>query len=96
MDDMANLSAQDQNELRHAKTLLENPGLAAKIGNYLGSPIEATLKRLPESVNAKINDVAKTSIEKALDIAILTMDKGERGFGGAHQVRQVTRVARQP
>jgi hypothetical protein len=71
------LSTFETSELRNAKSLLENPGLAARISNYIGSPIEATLKRLPESVNAKINSVAKTSIEKTLDIAILTMDKGE-------------------
>lgn len=73
------LSPFEITELRHAKALLENPGLVAKVGNYLGLPIEATLKRLPESVNAKINAVAKTSIEKALDIAILTIDKNQRG-----------------
>jgi len=69
------ISSFELTELRAAKVLLENPGLAAKISNYVGSPIEATLKRLPESVNAKINAVAKTSIERALDIAILTLDK---------------------
>ena len=70
------ISSFEFNELRTAKVLLENPGLAAKISNYVGSPIEMTLKRLPESVNAKINAVSKASIEKALDIAILTMNKG--------------------
>lgn len=63
-------------DLKLAKTILENPGLAAKVSNSIGSPIEASLKRLPESVNSKINAVTKVSIEKALDVAILTMDKG--------------------
>lgn len=73
------LSPLELNELRSAKLLLENPGLAAKISNYVGSPIEATLKRLPEAVNSKINGVARASIEKALDIAILTMGKDDKG-----------------
>ena len=72
---MPTIPSEEINKLRVAKSLLENPGLAAKVSNFIGSPIEATLKRLPESVNSKINSVAKTSIEKALDIAILTMDK---------------------
>ncbi len=38
------LSSFETTELRRAKLLLENPGLAAKIGNYLGSPIEIKLK----------------------------------------------------
>lgn len=73
------LSPAEQNELRTAKTILENPGLAAKVSNYVGSPIEKGLKKLPESFSLAVNDVARKSIEKAFDIALLTMNSDGQG-----------------
>ena len=73
------LSPSDISELRGAKGLLENPGLAAKVSNFVGAPIEKGLKSLPESLSATINDITRKSIEKALDIALLTMDRNVRG-----------------
>jgi hypothetical protein len=72
------LSTAEISDLRAAKAILENPGIAAKLSNYVGSPIEAGLKKLPESWNATVNDVARKSIEKALDIALLTMNRNDR------------------
>lgn len=69
------LSPLEISELRRAKGLLETPGLVAKVSNYVGSPIEAGLKKLPESWGSAVNEVARKSIEKALDIALLTMDR---------------------
>lgn len=72
------LSTAEISELRGAKAILENPGLAAKISNYIGSPLEAGLKKLPEAWSAAVNDIARKSIERALDIALLTMDSDEQ------------------
>lgn len=72
------LSAPEISDLRAAKAILENPGLAAKVSNYVGTPIEMGLKKLPESWNATVNAVARKSIETALDIALLTLDRDER------------------
>ena len=72
------LSQSEICELRGAKELLENPGIAAKVSNFVGTPIEKVLKRLPESLTATVNDITRKSIEKALDIALLTMDRDER------------------
>ena len=69
------LSTAEIRDLRSAKEILENPGLAAKVSNFVGTPIEQGLKKLPESWSAAVNDVARRSIEKALDIALLTMDR---------------------
>ena len=72
------LTLTDINDLRGAKALLENPGLAAKVSSFVGTPIEMAIKKLPGPLNTAINDVARSSIEKALDIALLTMDRDER------------------
>ena len=69
------LSTSEIIELKGAKALLENPGLAAKVSNYVGTPIEMGLKKLPKSLSVAVNDIARKSIEKALDIALLTRDK---------------------
>jgi len=72
------LSPAEISELRRAKSILENPGIAAKVSNFFGTPIEAGLKRLPESLNVYVNDIARKSIMKALEIALLTMPSNER------------------
>lgn len=72
------LSSQALQELQTAKAILENPGLAAKVSNFVGSPIEAGLKKLPESMTTAVNEIARKSVEKALDVALLTMDKDGR------------------
>ena len=72
------LSTVEISDLRTAKNILENPGLAAKVSNFVGTPIEQGLKNLPDAWSAAVNDVARKSIEKALDIALLTMDREER------------------
>ncbi|WP_196891760.1 EcsC family protein [Aureivirga marina] len=60
-------------ELKKAKKLLENPGLAAKITNYIGKPIESGLDSLPEKWKAKLSDVTVESLMKAANGAIFTM-----------------------
>lgn len=68
-----NLTSAELRELRIAKSILENPGLVAKLSNYVGSPLEVGLNKLPKSWGATVNDVTHRSIEKALDIALMTM-----------------------
>jgi hypothetical protein len=73
------LASSEIADLRVAKAILENPGLAAKIGNFVGTPIEKAFKMLPESWSSVVNDATRKSIEVALDAALLTMDRDERG-----------------
>ena len=61
-----NLSYEDQEALRYAKALLENPGLAAKITGLIGMPIEMALQRLPEKWAQVVNEATKKSLETAL------------------------------
>lgn len=63
----------DKKELQVAKNLLENPGLAAKVTNLIGTPIEKGLGLLPDNWNKNIGEVTQTALLKASDAAIFTM-----------------------
>jgi hypothetical protein len=63
----------DRKELQVAKSLLENPGIGAKITNFIGTPIEKGFSLLPENWNRNIGEVTKTALLKASDVAIFTM-----------------------
>ena len=68
------ISEKDLKELRRAKELLENPGLAAKITNFIGTPIEKGLEQLPQKWSEKIGDITKDALLKAADTAVFTMN----------------------
>lgn len=70
-----NLTEAHQQELQTAMSLLENPGLAAKITNLIGMPVEKGMKFLPVSWNRKIGEVTKKALMKAADVAIFSMNK---------------------
>lgn len=69
------ISRRDLNELRYAKSLLENPSLAAKITNYIGMPIEKAFSMLPPKWSYTVNQVTRASLEKALNFALSTIDE---------------------
>jgi len=70
MDDFSNEKIM---ELKYAKNLLENPGLAIKLSNLIGAPIEKGINMLPEKVVRNMNDVTQKALLKAADAAIFTM-----------------------
>ncbi len=59
--------------LKKAKRLLENPGVAAKISNLLGTPIEKGFELLPGDWNEKIGEVTQLALSQAVHTAVLTM-----------------------
>lgn len=63
-------------ELKLAKHLLEHPGLAARISNVVGAPIEKGFARLPEKWALAVNEAAGKSIAAALDVALRTLEQG--------------------
>ncbi|PMG29007.1 peptidase [Shewanella sp. 10N.286.52.C2] len=67
------LSVKDNAQLVQAKQLLENPGLAAKITDFIGSPIEQGFALLPKSVSNGIGKVTEMALMKASDAALFTM-----------------------
>ena len=66
-------------DLKKAKALLENPGIAAKITNMFGTPIEKGFGLLPENWNAKIAEVTQIALSKAIHAAIFTMKDAPGG-----------------
>jgi len=63
----------DLEDLKKAKSLLENPGFTAKITNLLGTPIEKGFASLPQNWRVKIDEITQTALSKAIHTAIFTM-----------------------
>lgn len=68
-----NIVEADIKELQLAKNLLENPGITAKITNYIGEPIEKGLNKLPEKWKEKIGGITEKSLITASEAAIFTL-----------------------
>lgn len=61
-------------DLKNAKLLLENPGIAIKLANRLGTPIEKALGRLPAGLHQRVGGITRAALSKAIDTAVLTLD----------------------
>ena len=66
----------DFQRLKQAKQLLENPGLAAKITDAIGKPIEQGFALLPKTVSNGIGKVTQMALTKAVDAALFTLKDG--------------------
>jgi hypothetical protein len=82
------LTDKDLKELQYAKYLLENPGIAAKITNYIGMPIEKGLEMLPKNWNNKIGEITKKALIRASEAAIFTLENkpGKQAFNNIHKL----------
>lgn len=72
------LSPTELNDLKTAKKLLENPGLVARVSSLAGTPVELVLKKLPPALQGTVHSATRKAIEKALDVAVLTMNHSEK------------------
>ena len=70
---MDRLSKDEIAQLRRAKTILENPGVAAKFSALLGSPVEAGMKMLPRRWQKAVHTATEAALMKALDVAVKTL-----------------------
>ncbi|MDT8387447.1 MAG: EcsC family protein [Thiogranum sp.] len=69
------LSSAELQDLMLARSCLENPSMAARISNIVGSPIEKGFEMLPEKWHQVVNDATRKSIETGLDVALWTLDQ---------------------
>jgi predicted outer membrane lipoprotein len=81
-------SKQDLEDLQYAKNLLENPSLAAKFSNLLGSPIEKGFELLPAKWYDLVQKATKESLQRALHFAVLTIDTRRR-YSSSEMVHKI-------
>ncbi len=81
------ISEKDLADLRKAKLLLENPGYAVKLTNLVGKPIEKGMALLPKNWSSVVHRAVNISLNKALEIAVKTMNKTARGNSKEFQHR---------
>ena len=65
------LNEEELNELRYAKTLLENPGFTARMATFLGAPLERGIKMLPPDWNKSLHNSVRGALFKALSVFAL-------------------------
>ena len=73
------LSTRDLDDLYYAATLLENPGLAVKITNIVGVPIERVFALLPAGWNDVVRKSTKRALETAVNTALFTLQHNKKG-----------------
>ena len=61
-------------ELTKAKHILEEPAFTARISNLIGMPLEKGIQHLPDSWAETLNNVSRDALEKALKVAVVTLD----------------------
>lgn len=67
------LSTEDYRVLRHAKSLLEIPGVAARMAARFGVPVEKGLRLLPARWNDKVAEAARKSLQAAFQFSLMTV-----------------------
>jgi hypothetical protein len=60
-------------DLKRAKLLLENPGIAAKLSSMVGSPVEKGMKMLPARWQKGVHSATEAALMKALDVAVSSL-----------------------
>ena len=82
------ISESDLKELQLAKKILENPGIAIKIANIFGIPIEKGIEKLPKRWGDKIGEITRTALLKASQAAIFTIKDlpGEEPSNKLHKI----------
>ena len=73
-EDVMPLSSEEREQLANAKFLLENPSLAVKITDAIGTPIEKGFGRLPAGWQASIQKTTNKALMSALNVAVGTMN----------------------
>ena len=86
------ITANDLNDLKRAKSLLDNPGLAAKLTNLIGLPIEKGFELLPKNWSKSIGEITKTALMKAAKVSTFTM-KNTPGEGASNIIHKLAVAA---
>jgi hypothetical protein len=91
---MAMLTKTELDELKRAKLLLENPGLAARLSAMLGSPIERGMAMLPQRFQSTVHKASEAAMMKALDVAVKSIsDSPSKSKSSADRAHKVAAAA---
>ncbi len=71
---LAGIENKDIEELKYAKHLLENPGIAIKITDKIGWPIEKGMEMLPADWKVQIHKATEKALMKVLDASLTTIN----------------------
>ena len=72
---MVLMTEEDLDALRAAAATLEHPGLAARLGNIAGKPIELVGRALPGPASEAVAAATSKALHAALMVALRTMEK---------------------
>jgi hypothetical protein len=77
-------------ELARAKALLESPGLAIQLSNYVGAPVEYLLaKKLPGGASALVNRAARRAVEAGYRAAAGTLREDATGAAASNRLHKL-------
>lgn len=84
------ITKQDLEDLKRARQLLENPGLAAKMSSVLGSPVEKGMKMLPSRWQRSVHTATEAALMKALDVAVSSLGENRMAKSSDRMHKLVT------
>lgn len=87
------LSKTELDDLRRAKDILENPGLAAKLTALAGAPVEKGMKMLPKRWQKGVHSATEKALMKALDIAVRTMGEKRLSSSSSDKLHKLAAAA---
>jgi EcsC protein family len=87
------LSHADYLDLKYAKQLLNNPSLASKIFNKLGTTIEKGLERLPAWWGTRVQVVSEKALTQTLNLAVLSMGDGSIRTSSERMYKMIAAVS---
>jgi EcsC protein family len=83
---------QDFADLKRAKLILENPGVAAKLSATIGSPVEKGMKLLPARWQKTVHSATEAALMKALDVAVSSLG-GKRPAASRDRMHKLAAAA---
>ena len=69
----------DLEDLATAVERLESPGFIARVSDFVGTPIEYVLDKLPKGAGDKITNAVQVSLRAAVNTAAITLGSRRRG-----------------
>lgn len=72
------IDAADLRKLEQARELLQRPGLAVRLSDLLGGPIERTVDLLPPAIRRRLGIITHHALQRSVDAAARTLEPGRR------------------